>query len=75
MAEFPQLHVGDRVLIYLDPSRWSTSGWLPGNVVRIDPYSDHRNFHWIELDLPAKTRQGANMSVVAVLNPKHLRPA
>lgn len=75
MVEAPRLRVGDRVLVYLEPSRWSTHGWLSGTVVRIDPYSAHRDFHWIELDVPARPSQGGEMDLVSVLNPKHIRRA
>ena len=75
MAESTRLRVGDRVLVYLDPARWSTGGWLPGTIVRIDPYSAHRDFHWIELDVPAKPTLGGEMSRISVLNPRHIRRA
>jgi hypothetical protein len=75
MSESPRLKVGDRALVYLEPSRWSTHGWLPGTIVRIDGYSAHRNFYWIELDVPAKPSQGVEMGLVSVLNPKHIRRA
>ena len=75
MPELPPPAVGDRVLVYLDPSRWRTSGWRPGTVVRIDPYSVHRSFQWVELDLPAEQLEGGRMSVVSILNPKRIRRA
>jgi hypothetical protein len=74
-AESTPLVLGDRVLVYLDAARWETTGWLPGTVVRIEPYSAHRSFHWVELDVPARPMQGSSMRVVSVLNPRHIRRA
>jgi hypothetical protein len=75
MPVSPPLEPGDRVLVYLSPSHWNTAGWFPGTLVRIDPYSAHRSFHWIELDLAAVPRQGGPMNLVSVLNPRHIRRA
>lgn len=61
--------IGDRVKIQLDASRWGVDGWVEGRVVRIDPYSQHRSFYWIELDeaLPGGTR------LISVFNPKNIQ--
>lgn len=67
--------VGDRVSVLLDASRWRTSGWVAGRIVRIDGYSAHRSFYWIELDVPAEPHLGAPMSVISVINPRHIRSA
>lgn len=75
MSEPPAIAIGDRVSVFLDPTRWRTSGWISGTVVRIDAYTAHRSFHWIELDVPAVPLQGGSMSVVSVLNPRHIRRA
>lgn len=75
MPESESPAIGDRVLVYLHPSRWRTSGWLPGAIVRIDPYTAHRSFRWIELDQPAESLDGGRISMIAVLNPRHLRRA
>jgi hypothetical protein len=74
MSERIPLAPGDRVSVFLDASRWRTAGWVQGTIIRIDGYSAHRSFHWIELDLPAEPFQGGAMSVISVLNPKHIRP-
>jgi len=42
--------VGDRVKIFLDSQYWKSEGWFNGSVIRIDRYSEHRNFYWVELD-------------------------
>ncbi len=44
------IQVGDRVKVFLDSSFWKSEGWFKGTVVRIDPYSGHRSFYWVELD-------------------------
>ena len=64
---------GDRVAIYLDSPRWKSKGWFPGTVVRVDPYSGHRDFTWVELDMPVMDMQGGLSSIVSVLNPKNIK--
>jgi hypothetical protein len=65
--------VGDRVVVYLASKFWLDTGWFPGTVVRIDPYSAHRSFFWVELDRPVQTTQGGSTDVVSVFNPKHIK--
>ncbi|MFH1184845.1 MAG: hypothetical protein V1755_07385 [Chloroflexota bacterium] len=72
MAESPPLRVGERVRIHLDAAHWRSAGWFEGTIVRIDPYSAHRNFHWVELDVPAEPLQGGKTSLISVLNPQHV---
>lgn len=75
MAESPPFAVGDRVRVYLDAAHWRAAGWFEGTIVRIDPYSAHRSFHWVELDVEAEPLQGGRTDLISVLNPKHiLRP-
>ncbi len=66
------LSPGDRVRIRLEGSFWKSSGWFEGTLVRVDPYSSHRSFYWVELDLEAETAQGARTNMVSVFNPKHI---
>lgn len=66
------LVVGDRVRVNLDPANWRSAGWFEGTVIRIDPYSSHRSFHWVELDVQAELARGGRTNVVAILNPKHI---
>lgn len=73
MADTGPMGVGDRVRIYLPPDRWRDSGWREGTIVRIEPYSPHRRFHWVELDLPAELTEGGRLSLVSVLNPRRIR--
>ncbi|MCL4530714.1 MAG: hypothetical protein M1282_15050 [Chloroflexi bacterium] len=70
MADAIQL--GDRVRIYLDSAFWKSEGWFNGIVVRIDPYTKHRNFYWVELNMNVQAKQGGSTNLVSVLNPKHI---
>ena len=67
------LRVGDRVQIFLDGERWGAEGWYEGTVVRIDPYSEHRSFHWVELDPEAAAILGKGITLISVLNPRNIR--
>ncbi len=69
MAE--TIQIGDRVQIYLDSKFWRSEGWFDGTVVRIDPYSDHRSFYWVQLDEGAEAMLGKGL--ISVLNPKNIR--
>lgn len=71
MAE--PIRVGDRVKVFLDSKFWKSEGWFDGTVVRIDPYSHHRQFYWVELDLEVEALQGGRTYLVSVLNPKNLQ--
>jgi len=67
------IQVGDRVQIFLDAERWGAEGWYEGIVVRIDPYSRHRSFHWVELDEETAAILGKAIRLISVLNPKNIR--
>ncbi len=67
------IQVGDRVQIFLDGKKWGTEGWFEGTVVRIDPYSEHRSFHWVELDEEAAAVLGRAVKLISVFNPKNIR--
>ena len=60
-----EYHVGDRVQIYLNDD------WFDGTIVRIEPYSEHRSFHWVELDKMAQALLG--MQKISVFNPRNIR--
>lgn len=66
-----EIKVGDRVQVFLNAKNWRHDEWFNGTVVRIDPYSGHRSFHWVELDKEAGAALG--MTVISVFNPKNLR--
>jgi hypothetical protein len=67
-----EIQVGDRVKIYLDSKYWKSEGWFEGSVVRIDPYSDHRSFYWVELDTEVQAARGGRITLVSVLNPARI---
>ncbi|MGE5072166.1 MAG: hypothetical protein ACM3MF_01960, partial [Anaerolineae bacterium] len=71
MAE--EIGAGDRVSIYLSSDFWSSEGWYEGTVVRIDPYSGHRGFYWVELDSEVQAAHGGRTRLVSVLNPARIR--
>ncbi len=67
-------HPGDRVEIRLESGFWGKAGWLPGTVLRLEPYSQHRSFIWVQVD-EAAARQafGRALAPIAVLNPRNIR--
>jgi len=67
--------VGDRVQIFLDSKVWGNEGWFDGTIIRIDPYTQHRSFHWVELDAEAAATLGKGSQLISVLNPKNIRKA
>lgn len=67
------IRIGDRVQILLDSKTWKGQGWFDGTVVRIDPYSTHRSFYWVELDEEAWAMLGRGVRLLSVLNPKNIR--
>lgn len=66
-----QIQIGERVQIRLDEKFGERQGWYPGTVVRIEPYSDHRSFYWVELDPEAQSV--LNAREISVFNPKNIR--
>jgi hypothetical protein len=67
------IQVGDRVKVFLDSKFWKSEGWFEGRVVRIDPYSEYRSFHWVELDEDVMANLGRGTRMVSVLNPKNIQ--
>lgn len=65
--------VGDRVKIFLDSKFWKSEGWFEGTVLRIDPYSEHRSFYWVELDEDVMANLGTGTKLISVLNPKNIQ--
>jgi len=63
--------IGDRVRIRLNRELGVAEGWYPGTVFRIDPYSAHRSFYWVELDPDAQALLGIRQ--ISVLNPKNIQ--
>lgn len=70
-----EFKIGDRVQIFLDSKVWGSDGWFEGKVVRIDPYTKHRSFYWVELDDQAAVMLGKATRLISVLNPKNIRKA
>lgn len=64
------LQLGDRVKIFLDSKITKSEGWFEGTIVRVDPYSDHRSFYWVELDADAQALLGIRQ--ISVFNPKNI---
>jgi len=64
---------GDRVSILLVSDFWGGSGWFEGVVVRVDPYSKHRSFYWVELDAESQAILGRGVRFISVLNPKNIK--
>ena len=67
------IRVGDRVQILLDSETWRSEGWFDGTVIRIDPYSEHRSFYWVELDEELTALTGKGTRLISVLNPRNIR--
>ena len=65
------IKIGDHVQVFLNSKTWSSEGWFDGRVVRIDPYSEHRSFYWVELDEYASSL--LNIRQISVFNPKNIR--
>ena len=67
------LQIGDRVKVFLDSNFWMSAGWFEGTILRIDPYSAHRSFYWVELDTTVRSVQGGLTNLVSVLNLKNIK--
>lgn len=67
------IQIGDRVKVFLDSKFWSSEGWFEGMVVRIDPYSEHRSFYWVELDSDVLANPGTGTKLISVLNPRNIQ--
>jgi hypothetical protein len=68
MAE--EIQIGDRVKVHLDAKFDSQAGWYEGTVFKIEPYSEHRAFYWVELDVEAQSLLGVRQ--ISVFNPKNI---
>lgn len=71
MAEAYQ--VGDRVEIFLDEKFGDRSGWYAGTIFKIDPYSEHRSFYWVDLDVTAQPVTVTGTRQISVFNLKNIR--
>ncbi len=67
-------HPGDRVEIRLENEFWGNAGWLPGTVLRVEPYSQRRSFTWVQVDPQAAQQAfGRALGPISVLNPKNIQ--
>jgi hypothetical protein len=73
MAE--DFKIGDPVQVFLDSKFWKSEGWFAGRIIRIDPYSQHRSFYWVELDDELEALPGKGTKLISVLNPKNIKRA
>ena len=65
------IRIGDRVKIYLDSKFGEKEGWYNGTVFKVDPYSEHRSFYWVELTPEAQALLGTRQ--ISVFNPKNIQ--
>jgi hypothetical protein len=73
MSKQESIQIGDRVQIFLNAKTFGDEGWFSGTVVRIEPYSSHRSFHWVELDAESQALTGLGKQLISVFNPKNIR--
>lgn len=57
-----EIKTGDRVKIFLGEKFGEHEGWYEGIVFKVESYSQHRSFYWVEL----------NQDAQAILNIKHI---
>jgi len=62
---------GDRVQVRLNLKNWKDDEWFDGTIVRIEPYSQYRSFHWVELDEDAQSLVGVKH--ISIFNPRNIR--
>jgi len=63
--------IGDKVKIYLDSKFGENEGWYEGRVFKIDPYSEHRSFYWVELNAEAQASLGIKQ--ISVFNTRNIQ--
>ncbi len=66
-----EIHIGDHVKVLLDSNIGNNKGWFEGTVCKIDPYSQHCSFYWVELKADAQVVLGIKM--ISVFNPKRIQ--
>jgi hypothetical protein len=60
-----EIRIGERVQVFLKED------WFEATVVRIEPYSEHRSFYWVEFDEDVQAVLGFNR--ISIFNPKKMR--
>ncbi|MCC7118722.1 MAG: hypothetical protein IT310_09370 [Anaerolineales bacterium] len=66
-----EIQIGSRVRIQLGETFGEKAGWYEGVVVRIEPYSQHRSFYWVELN--ATAQEILKVKEISIFNPKRLQ--
>lgn len=66
-----EIKIGDGVRIHLDEKFGEQAGWYAGKVIKIDPYSEHRSFYWVELNTEAQAILGIKQ--ISIFNPKNIQ--
>ena len=61
--------IGDRVKVRLE-AKTGGEDWFEGTVIRIDPYSEHRSFYWVEFDEDVRAILGIGQ--ISVFNPRNI---
>lgn len=64
------IQIGDHVKIQLTSKYGDKAGWYEGKVIKIDPYSEHRSFYWVELNSQAQLI--LNTKLISVFNLKNI---
>jgi hypothetical protein len=65
------IQIGDLVQVFLDSKFGDKEGWYEGEVFKIDPYSEHRSFYWVELNAEAQLILGTRQ--ISVFNLKNIK--
>lgn len=66
-----EIEINERVKIYLDSKFGDREGWYEGVVFKVDPYSEHRSFYWVELNADAQSILGTRQ--ISVFNVKNIK--
>ena len=67
------IQVGDKVKVHFGSKFGEKEGWYSGIVFKIEPYSDHRSFYWVELDSEAQASLGIKQ--ISIFNPANIQKA
>ena len=65
-----EISIGHRVKVFLE-NVGENGAWFEGEVRKIEPYSKHRSFYWVELNQDAQKMLKINM--ISVFNPKNIQ--
>jgi hypothetical protein len=64
------ISIGSPVKVYLGEKFGEKEGWYQGVVIKIDPYSEHRSFYWVELNHEAQNLLGIRQ--ISVFNIRNI---